>query len=109
VVADSGVLALAVLFQFDEVVPKSPDFFLSGVEVEAAVPSLLEIYEDVEITVAIPIVVVETIRAVIVRVRLDDVDSPPVWAWFADVLFPFRFPVVFLFLTNCGLKEEGYE
>ena len=106
-ISDPGILALSVFFKFDEVGPKFTDFFLARIEVQATVTAFLEVYDHVEIAIAVPIVVIETVRAVIVRIGLDYVDPPTVRAGLANVLFPFGFPVVLLLLREHGVKGEG--
>lgn len=102
-ITDSGVLALAVFLKFDEVGPWCPDLLLARVEEKAAVSSFLEVYEYVLIAIAIPVVVVETVRAVIVRIRLNDIDAPSVGPWLARVFFL----SVFVFSMQVAKEEDA--
>ena len=108
-VSDPGVLAFAVFFELDEIGPELPYPCLARVEVKSTVPAFLEVHEYVQIAIAIPVVVIETVRTVIVRIRLDDVHPPTVRPGLANMLFPFGFPVVLLFLGECGVNRECEE
>ena len=105
-ISDPGILALSVFFKFDEIGPKFTDFFLTRIEVQTTVTAFLKVYDHVEIAIAVPIVVIETVRAVIVRIGLDYVDPPTIRAGLANVLFPFGFPVVLLLLRKHGVKSQ---
>lgn len=86
--------------QLNVVGPKFADAVLAGVEIQPAVSSFFEVHQDVQVTISIPIVVVETVWTVVLRVRLNHVDAPATRTRDSDMLFPGNKVSLVLLLTQ---------